>query len=124
MKISIGRKAHFDAAHHLPNHEGKCHSVHGHTWHIEVEVTAPMLKKKGPETGMVMDLALLKVEMNKIIDKFDHQLLNRPGVSNPTCENLISLFYIELQPLEKLYKVEVTKIKIQEGEGGWAVWRA
>ena len=38
MKITITVTATFAAAHRLPDHEGKCFRLHGHTYGLEVTV--------------------------------------------------------------------------------------
>ena len=79
----------FDAAHFLPNYDGKCKNMHGHTWLLEVEVTGPV-SKLGHDEGMVVDFATLKGFVNEaVIQHLDHHLLNEV-VENPTCENLLS----------------------------------
>ena len=79
----------FDAAHYLPNYEGKCSRLHGHTWTLEVEVSSSKLISAGSEVGMVVDFAKLKNAVNReILNRLDHTLLN-DTVENPTCENLL-----------------------------------
>jgi len=85
MRISIFRKAHFNAAHRLYNPNwsdeknwkvfGKCnnHNFHGHNYELEVKVTGEI----DPETGYVMNLKELKdIIKIEIEDKFDHKNLN------------------------------------------------
>ena len=36
--MKIGKTYSFEAAHHLPNHNGKCKNPHGHSYRLEVEV--------------------------------------------------------------------------------------
>ena len=79
----------FDAAHYLPNYEGKCKNLHGHSWTLEVEVSSDELIRFGSGAGMVVDFAKLKDVVNReVIDRLDHTLLN-DTVENPTCENLL-----------------------------------
>ena len=79
MRISIFRRAHFNAAHRLFNPEwsdeknweifGKCNNpnYHGHNYELEVKVTGEI----DPETGYVMNLKELKDIIKKEIeDKF------------------------------------------------------
>lgn len=89
MKMSVCRVFRFDAAHYLPNYEGKCRRLHGHTWTLEVEVGGPVSET----SGFVVDFAELKVDVNElVVDVLDHTCLNDLGLSfstNPTCENTL-----------------------------------
>ena len=111
----VGIETHFDASHRLPLHKGKCFNMHGHTWHIKVEVTASGLNSE----GMIVDLKLLKEAVKEIAEKFDHKCVN-DLVDDPTCEHLCEVFYWELKQFEATYGVTITNITIREGEGGWA----
>ena len=85
MKVSIFRRAHFNAAHRLHNPNwsdeknrsvfGLCNNpnYHGHNYELEVKVTGEI----DPETGMVMDLAwLAQLIKTEVEDRFDHKNLN------------------------------------------------
>lgn len=86
-------KGHFSAAHYLPNYEGKCKNLHGHTWKYEVIVRAKVTKTSGPEDGMVCDFSKIK----DIIDSnYDHKCLNN-FISNPTAENIAKDIYFGLK---------------------------
>ena len=77
-------ETHFDAAHYLPNYEGKCSRMHGHTYRLIVEVEG----KPNPKTGMVIDFSILKDIINEhILIYLDHQILNAV-IKNPTAENI------------------------------------
>jgi len=101
MRISIFRRAHFNAAHRLhvdswsdeKNKEtfGLCNSAnfHGHNYELEVKVTGDV----DPITGMLIDLKFLKDLIEKEIeDRFDHRNLNLDTEEfrnlNPTAENI------------------------------------
>ena len=59
MKTAITVASTFAAAHRLPEHEGKCCRLHGHTYGLEVTVEgAP--QTSGPAAGMIMDFADLR----------------------------------------------------------------
>ena len=77
----------FDAAHHLNRKieaEGS-RRIHGHTYHAEVAVRGPV----DPESGMVMDIGLIRVEVAKVRELLDHHFLDEvPGLGIPTLENL------------------------------------
>jgi len=101
MKVSVCRKAHFNAAHRLYNPNwsfdknqtvfGKCNNpnFHGHNYNLEVWVKG----KIDPETGYVIDLKLLKdIIESQVEDKFDHKNLNEDTEEFknliPTAENI------------------------------------
>ncbi len=85
MKVSVYRKAHFNAAHRLHNpnwndeqnraYYGKCNNpnYHGHNYELEVRVTGEV----DPETGYLIDLGeLKKIIQEQVEDRFDHKNLN------------------------------------------------
>ena len=78
MLLKIIRK--FSSAHRLPQYEGACNNLHGHTWKVVF-----LLEGTVQENGMVYDFKVLK----KLLDEQlpDHQYLN-DSVENPTAENL------------------------------------
>jgi len=68
---------HFDAAHYLPKHPGKCSRLHGHRWEVKVVIQTTRLNGQ----GMVVDFGDIK----DIINGFDHRHLNEI-MDNPTAE--------------------------------------
>ncbi|MFK7969875.1 MAG: 6-pyruvoyl tetrahydropterin synthase family protein [Bacteroidia bacterium] len=85
MKVSVFRKAHFNAAHrlHNPNWDeetnqrifGKCNNphYHGHNYELVVKVSGEV----DPETGYLIDIKLLKDLIKEHVeDPFDHKNLN------------------------------------------------
>ena len=101
MKVSVFRKAHFNAAHRLHNPDwddatnqkvfGKCNNpnYHGHNYDLVVKVSGEV----DPRTGYVVDMKVLKDIMKEhVLDKFDHKNLNLDTEEfknlNPTAENI------------------------------------
>jgi 6-pyruvoyltetrahydropterin/6-carboxytetrahydropterin synthase len=101
MKVTVCRKAHFNAAHRLHNPGwsaqqneeafGKCNNpyYHGHNYELVVCVTGEI----DPKTGYVVDMKWLAdlIEL-EIENRFDHKNLNEQTVEfknlNPTAENI------------------------------------
>lgn len=81
----------FHAAHFLKDYKGKCEKVHGHTFHVEVEVEASELDK----TGISIDFIEIKKKLSEILP--DHTLLNEIYTFNPSAENLSRYFFHELK---------------------------
>jgi len=127
MKTSVCKIFSFDAAHYLPNYEGKCHNLHGHTWKLEVEVSGFVT----PNTGMVIDFVYLKNLVNdEVIDKLDHTCLNEVlkgemedcyGVVNPTCENLLDWIWTRLSPMGGwIQKIKLKRLRLYETPDSFA----
>ncbi|MBN9285864.1 MULTISPECIES: 6-carboxytetrahydropterin synthase [Flavobacterium] len=110
MKVTVSRKAHFNAAHRLYRKDwtfeknqavfGKCNNpnYHGHNYELIVSVTGEI----DPETGYVMDLGdLAAIIRNEIEDKFDHKNLNMdvPEFAdlNPTAENIVVVIWNKIR---------------------------
>jgi len=122
----IGVETHFDAAHFLPNYNGSCANLHGHTWHLKIEVMGEVQKN-----GMVIDIRDLKSILKSITIPLDHATLNNFNTTAytigfevekmPTCENLLTYIFHKLNDLLPLY-IHLYSIELKEGDGGYAKW--
>jgi 6-pyruvoyltetrahydropterin/6-carboxytetrahydropterin synthase len=96
-RMRIRKQFHFEAAHVLPHHTGKCSRLHGHSYRLEVTVAGP-LRTAGPATGMVVDFdELAQVVRETVIDALDHRSLNE-FLDNPTSENIVAWIWRTLAP--------------------------
>jgi len=122
MRVTVSRKAHFNAAHRLYRKDwsdqkndavfGKCNnpSFHGHNYDMIVSVTGEI----DQETGYVVDVKILKdLIKSEIEDAFDHKNLNLDVPEfqdlNPTTENIVVVIFNKLRPhLDANLDLEVT----------------
>ncbi|MCH4551300.1 MULTISPECIES: 6-pyruvoyl trahydropterin synthase family protein [Aestuariibaculum] len=122
MKVTVNRKAHFNAAHRLfkegwsdeKNLEvfGKCSNpnYHGHNYDLVVSVTGEI----DEETGFVMDMKILKdIIREEVEEPLDHKNLNLEVEAfktlNPTTENIAVYIYNQIKPkLKQDLSLEVT----------------
>lgn len=114
MSIRIMRRFTFCAGHRLVGHEGKCQSLHGHNYVLEVYVTG----KKQDAVGRILDFKQLKTRCKDWIDEnWDHTFVlwekDQNGLdairssephriyeldSNPTAENMAKHFLEKVCP--------------------------
>lgn len=95
--MQIRKHFHFEAAHVLPHHTGKCARLHGHSYRLEVALRGP-LQTSGPATGMIEDFDTIKrIVKGAIIAELDHRSLN-DVIDNPTCERTVAWIWERLQP--------------------------
>jgi len=123
--FSVIKTATFDAAHHLPHYKGVCKNLHGHTYHVEVEIVRwnGDIISEGSNTGMVIDLSEVGNTFKKTIGVLDHTLLNEhPKLKNPTAENLARWIASELQA-NLPASVNVIRCRVWETPTGAAEWR-
>ncbi len=87
----------FSSSHQLRNYGGKCESLHGHNFQVEVQVSG---KEVDPDTGMLMDFKELKSSLQAVLEELDHKHLNDlPHFKqiNPSSENLACFVYQALK---------------------------
>lgn len=130
--VYLTRRERFNAAHKLWVGEwseeqnmqafGKCanRNWHGHNYDLYVTVKG----RPDPLTGFIVDVkALSKLIKTQIIDQVDHSNLNLdvgfiPKGLQPTTENLVILFWQQLEP--QLEGCKLHCIKLYETENIYA----
>lgn len=119
MKVSVTKCFGFEASHHLPNYDGDCSRLHGHSYKLHVTVSGSV----DEATGMVMDFSVLKnIVKEKIVDKYDHRYLN-DYFENPTAENMVQYFFRELSIKFSNMGLTLESIKLWETESSFAECR-
>ena len=122
MRITVCRKAHFNAAHRLHNPDltaqenaavfGKCNNefYHGHNYELIVHVEGEV----DPKTGYLMDMKVLKEHIKtEVEDYLDHKNLNIQVAEfktlNPTAENIAYVIWNRLRSvIEMNLELKVT----------------
>lgn len=110
MRVTVSRKAHFNAAHRLYRKDwsdekndsvfGKCNNpnFHGHNYELIVSVTG----KINPDTGYVIDIKdLADIILDQVEKPFDHKNLNLDVPEfldlNPTAENIAVIIWNKIR---------------------------
>ena len=122
MKVTVSRRAHFNAAHRLYRKDwsfekndsvfGKCNNpnFHGHNYELIVSVKGEI----NLETGYVIDIKDLADIINDEVEvPFDHKNLNLDVAEfadlNPTAENIAVVIYNKIvKRLPENLELEVT----------------
>ena len=112
MLLKIIRK--FSSAHRLPQYDGPCYQLHGHTWKVVFLLEGPVQKN-----GMVYDFKVLK----KLLDEqlTDHQYLN-DLVENPTAENLAPYLFNKVNTALQPLGLKLKSLELWENENAAAVF--
>ena len=111
MLLRVKRK--FSAAHRLPDYDGDCNNLHGHTWVVEFLIGGPVRK-----SGMVEDFKILKKLLDGALP--DHKYLN-DFVQNPTAENLAQYLFDKIAALLKARGLKLKQLELWENENSSAI---
>lgn len=117
--FSIGKTFSFEAGHRLPGlpPEHKCSRQHGHSYQVEVILTAPTLEHPGFVTDFA-DLALLKVFLDTELDHENlHEILPFEPSSELLAQFLAGWF---LQNVEPDISGRLVAVQVRETERSWA----
>jgi len=131
--MTVTKEFTFDMAHRLPNHEGKCKNIHGHTYKLQVTVEGSIkgVRSVGDsDEGMVIDFKQFKEIVNKFInDHLDHYYLSYSGdhaVNKfmreqkflltvvdfiPTAENMVN--WIEKELGQRFFRIGLSVFQIK-----------
>jgi 6-pyruvoyltetrahydropterin/6-carboxytetrahydropterin synthase len=127
--MKIAKEFRWEMGHRLPNHDGACRNVHGHSYRMQVEVEGHV----DPETGMVMDFGDISAIVKPLVAELDHaflcqdsdtevlELLERMDMKRviihvpSTVENICKLFIDRLRPVfARVPQVRTFTVRIWE----------
>jgi 6-pyruvoyltetrahydropterin/6-carboxytetrahydropterin synthase len=109
----------FAAAHRLENFYGKCESLHGHNWKVEVFLVGKALDR----AGLLMDFGVVKARTKQVLEEIDHKYLNELDAfrdRNPSSENLASYLYERLGAILNGDGVKVRRVNVWESDSSCA----
>ena len=125
MKVLVTTNLNFEAAHMLNSKKqteevneqwfGKCKNLHGHNYKLFVTVEGNIR-----ESGMVVNFVeMKKIIREKIVDVYDHSLINDLMEEIPTAENMCLLFWEKLEREFKDINVNLYEIKLYETDNSF-----
>jgi 6-pyruvoyltetrahydropterin/6-carboxytetrahydropterin synthase len=113
--------SHFAAAHCLRHLHGKCESLHGHNWKVEVCVASKRLGKG----GIVLDFGILKRKVEEVLDTLDHTYLNEHPYflkREPSSENIARYIYEEIDRALGRRAAGLRSVTAWESESAFATY--
>lgn len=108
-RVIVSKEFTFDSAHHLHCYEGKCKSLHGHTYKLQV-----LISGFTDDRGFVIDFSDIKrIVKERVLNKLDHRYLNEvlPPM-NTTAENMVVWIYEQIQ--EGLRPFDNQQLQLEE----------
>jgi 6-pyruvoyltetrahydropterin/6-carboxytetrahydropterin synthase len=115
IMYKLNVKSHFSSAHKLVGYDGPCKNLHGHNWEVRIGI----LCEDTDEIGLTIDFGIVKEDLNEIIEKLDHTLLNDLDYfenCNPTSENIARVLYQELSLKINGDNCKVSDVEIWESD--------
>lgn len=112
----------FEAAHRLPDYDGKCCRLHGHNWKVEVVVRGTELDS----SGLLIDFKLLKVHVAEVLATLDHYYLNETPAfltRPPTAEHIAKYVFESLAKLPAFgERVRISVVRVWESPRSCAAY--
>ena len=122
--FEVSVEADFAAAHSLRGYRGKCESLHGHNYRVQLTVAG----KELDQIGLLQDFTLLKQVLRAIVGGLDHKHLNELppfDKTNPSAENLARFIHDETasQLAGKLGSAAIASVTVWETDTASATYR-
>ena len=120
-RVLVSKEFTFDAAHHLFHYEGKCKSLHGHTYRLQIAISGML-----DERGMVFDFADLKTIYKEHLEPhLDHRYLNESlPYMNTTAENMVYWIYKTFEAnLSQIRGLRMESVRLYETPSSYAEFR-
>lgn len=117
LKVKSG----FSAAHRLVGSGGKCESLHGHNFKVELEVEGEELG----DAGMLVDFGELKGVLKGVLEELDHHDLNEIGAlkgESPSSENIARYIFRQLRKKIQASGVRVHSVTVRESDTASATY--
>jgi 6-pyruvoyltetrahydropterin/6-carboxytetrahydropterin synthase len=114
-------KGGFSAAHRLVGSGGKCESLHGHNFKVELEVEGRQLD----DAGMVLDFGMLKGVLGSVLENLDHRDLNEITAiagKSPSSENLARYILEEVGKKIPDAGVKIRSVTVSESDTASAMY--
>lgn len=118
FKLAV--KTDFSAAHFLPNYNGQCANMHGHTWDVIAEWH---FADPDYASGMCADFKELKQLLNRVCDTFDHHTINET-LMIPSAE-LIARYIFETVNMTTLVastEGHLHSVTVYESRDAWVTY--
>lgn len=141
--IKVTRHEEFETAHLLPNYDGPCGNLHGHSYKIELTLEGPQMENY---YGMVMDFKQMKqmikdtvpdhqfvlwkddkisLEIVEVLKKYNMKYMMFPHPT--TAENMVKdfaeMFEVYIQNELGLSEVHVYEVNLWETTNSHATWK-
>lgn len=108
----------FDAAHYLPQYNGKCEKLHGHTYKLVVKIEGTPDKE-----GMVIDFVRLKeIVKEAVLNSLDHSCIN-DILPQPSAENIAVWVWNQLKPILHSDNYDLHEIEVWETKTSGIAYR-
>lgn len=132
--VYVTKEIQIDCAHFLSDYIGKCSTMHGHRYKIEVTMKGLVDRS----TKMVIDFSEMKSIMEKlIINRFDHKCLNDVEIhdeniskelkdefsKNPTAELMSIIIFNSLSKILHRHQAELHTVKVWETPTSFAEYK-
>jgi len=111
----------FASAHQLRGYKGKCETLHGHNWKVQVFVSAEKLN----EIDIAIDFHDLRKQTDEIVGQLDHVMLNEifPFTEiNPSSENIAKWIYDSMKKKIEDGNVIVSAVTVWESDSASATY--
>lgn len=103
----------FAAAHRLVGSGGKCESLHGHNFNVDLKVEGDQLDR----SGMLVDFGILKGILNSVLGGLDHGDLNEHRAfdgTSPSSENIARYIWQEVSRNLNVPGVRIRSVTVSE----------
>lgn len=111
----------FASAHQLRGYKGKCETLHGHNWRVQVTVSAEKLN----DIGLALDFHELKKMVGDVVSSLDHTFLNDifPFTEiNPSSEHISKWIYESLKKKVEQKNCSIVSVTVWESETASATY--
>jgi 6-pyruvoyltetrahydropterin/6-carboxytetrahydropterin synthase len=124
--MRVNKTFHFEAAHRLPYHRGKCQYNHGHSYKVELCVGGDIQadESTNPEAGMVVDFSVLSEWWRWLDAKYgvDHITTLNDLLTNPTAERICEWIVKAFESDVVMKNMALLRVRVHETADSYVEW--